>query len=141
MIPFYTPRDLGMNISGTKYFLPFEDVTEETVMEKTVQMFSTLDDGEASQYMCLSKQSAVTHEKNHITVHCLYRGYDEYYPFSIAVNVFRLKHENPAHHGAYLIAMYMEHCYQGLLDELLDEKVTPQIVTDLKLKAYSYFNL
>jgi hypothetical protein len=104
-------------------------------------MFSTLDDGEASRYMCLSKQSAVTHEKNRIRINCLYQGYDEYYPFFIVVEVFRLKHEKHAQHGAYLIAMYMEHCYQGLLDELLDEKVTPQIVTDLKLKAYSYFNL
>lgn len=139
MIPTYTRRDLSMNVSGSIYFLPFENsLTPEEAFEKTIQLFSKSRFYERELYDDRSKDPSVSHERNVIKINCMYEGCDEYYPFTVSVEVFQLNDEK--NKDAYMIAMRMEHVYQGLLEELLEIKVIPNIISGFNLKKYSYFN-
>jgi len=39
-----------------------------------------------------------------------------------------------------MVAIRMEHVYQGLLDELLEINMLPKLVSGMNLKEYSYLN-
>lgn len=141
MIPTYTRHDLSMNICGSKYFLPFENsLTKEEAFAKTIQLFSESSIYERELYDDRAKNPSVSHKRNEIKINCLYEGSDEYYPFTVSVEVFQLNDEKNKNNGSYMIAMIMEHEYQGLLDELLGINVIPEIVSRLNLKKYSYLN-
>lgn len=141
MIPTYTRRYLSMHLSGSKYFLPFEkSLTAEEAFEKTIQLFSETPFYERELYDDHVKKPSVSHEQNEIQIKCLYEGYDEYYPFMLVVEFFRLDDEKKLHTGAYMVAIRMEHVYQGLLDELLEINTLPKLVSGLNLKEYSYLN-
>lgn len=140
MIPIYTRSYLSMHMYGSIYYLPFEDsLSSEEAFAKTLQLFSESKIYERELYTDRSSTPSVSHEKNQIRLNCLYEGCDDYYPFTIVLEVFRLTDGKNQNHP-YLISMRMEHVYEGLLEELLDIKVVPSIVSKLNLKAYSYLN-
>ena len=128
----YTRRQLSMDISGSKYFLPFDiDVKEEEIIEKTIQLFSEAHLYERELYTdLLKKPSVFVNEYKHIEMLCLYQGHDEYYSFSVVLDVFRLQEK-------WMIAMTTQHEHGGLLEELLELKTIPRMVSALQLTEYS----
>lgn len=135
----YTRRQLSMDISGSKYFLPFDiDVKEEEIIEKTIQLFSEAHLYERELYTDLLKKPAVfVNEYKQIEMLCLYEGHDEYYSFSVVLDVFRLQDEKQIHDRKWMIAMTTPHEHGGLLEELLERKTIPQMVSALQLTEYS----
>lgn len=140
MIQVCTAYDLAMNVCGTKYFLPFDDekdnkeYKDEEIIEKTIKLFSDADIYEKKLYESMLKNSSVSYDEKYkeINIKCLYEGYDSYYAFTIKLELFRLNSKK----GKYLVAMICEHNYGGLLDELLDAKPIPKIVSLTNLKNY-----
>lgn len=122
-----------MDIRGSKYFLPFDiDVKEEEIIEKTIRLFSEAHLYERELYTDLLKKPAVfVNEYKQIEMLCLYEGHDEYYSFSVVLDVFRLQEK-------WMIAMTTQHEHGGLLEELLELKTIPRMVSALQLTEYSY---
>lgn len=135
----YTRRQLSMDISGSKYFLPFDiDVKEEEMIEKIIQLFSDAPIYERQLYTDLVKKPSVfINEHAQIEMMGLYEGRDEYYSFSIVLDVFRLQDEKQLHDRKWMIAMTTQHEHGGLLEELLELRTIPQMVSALQLTKYS----
>lgn len=151
MIPSYTRKYLSMNVCGSRYFLPFEvDVKDDEILEKTMKLFTDNFIYERELYTDRVRKPSVSLEANgKIIMKCLYEGHDDYYPFSITLTVFRLNDENneknenndkKTHDKKWMVSIYIEHCEGGLLDELIDIKTMPEIISSLGLNKYSYFS-
>lgn len=134
MIPIYTRYDLSMDVCGTKYYLPFpfDDNKDAEIIEKTVKLFSDANIYERKLYESMIKKPSVSYDEEYkkINVKCLYEGYDEYYPFTIVLEVFKHKDEKEK----YMVALTYEHTHGGLLDELIEYKSIPKIVSSTNLK-------
>lgn len=140
MIPSYTRRDLAMNISGSKFYLPFPiDTKEEEVLDKMMKLLTDTPIYERELYTDCVSEPFLSSDRNHVTMKCLYDGHDERYPFSVTWELFRLKDEQKIHDGKWMVAMTFEHVYQGLLDELLEIRTVPKMISALGLTEYSYF--
>lgn len=137
MIPVYSRKYVRDYLCGPRYYLPFE-ASEEDVFQKTIELFSEARIYARDLYTEKWTAPAVTHKENTIHVKCLYEGYDTYYRFTIVVEVFQLKAEKKTDDNMYTIALNMEHEYGGLLDQLLDIRVVPELLSNLKLKEYEY---
>jgi hypothetical protein len=153
----YTIRDLGMNVSGKKYLLPIDkSVSDDEIMDKVKNLFNDI-------YMHQSTEIS----KNQMEIKCLYEGYDGFYPYTIILNVFRLKYDEikydenasmssmhfgcqkqrlfekatqkEVEDGQWMISMYTENEQGSLLEELLDMNTLPGIVEKAALKEYSFF--
>lgn len=147
-----TVYDLGMNVDGKKYLLPLNKcVSDDEIMDKVKNLFTDI-------YMYQSTDI----KKNRMEIKCLYEGYDRYYPYTIQVEVFRLKYddkknigmsytshyqhqrlvekddEKEVEDGQLMISMYTESEQGSLLEELLDIKILPEIIKKGGLKDYSY---
>jgi hypothetical protein len=163
----YTLHDLGMNVSGDKFLLPFDvDEGDETILEKTVKMIS-----DAQIYERNENDQIKINEWDQIEMKCLYEGNDDYYPFTMIIEVFRYKKEqkkcdshsfhsfhdllseqkeqtiyvvgdgdekNEVKDRQWMASFRMEHSESGLLDELIDLRVMPSIIKKLNLKVYHY---
>lgn len=139
MIPTYTKKYLSMNICSAKYFLPFEDVKEDEILEKTMKLLIDSKIYERDLYKD-RKPSSLSVKENEITMKCLYEGYDDYYPFSMIFTLFCLKeNENNENNKKWLVAIDIEHEYGGLLDELLEFRTMPKMIKSLGLVRY--FNI
>ena len=158
----YTIYDLGMNVNGNKYILPFDkSISDDEVMDKVKNLFNNI-------YIHQSTEI----NKNRIEIKCLYEGYDGYYPYIIHLEVFRLKYDykkdsissmyksmynmsnqnqllvektengiedgKEVEDGQWMISMYTENEQGSLLEELLDINILPEIVKKAGLKDYSY---
>jgi hypothetical protein len=141
----YTIYDLGMNVNGKKYLLPFDkNVSDNEIMDKVKNLFN---------HIYMHQSTEIT--KNRIEIKCLYEGYDGYYHYIIKIEVFRIKYDNCAHplvektkkdtedgkeveDGSWMISMYTENEEGIFLEELLDLKTLPEIVKIACLKDYSY---
>lgn len=169
MIKTYTLHDLGMNVYGEKFVLPFDiDEKDETILQKTVNLIF---DGQIYERVlftdrCKDDQIKVN-DWNNIETKCLYEGYDDYYPFTMVMEVFRYKKEkhprnvsafNSFHDqyqmqkerniycddveiqdGQWMVAVHFENEEGGeLLHELIDLNTMPSIIKQLKLKKYTY---
>jgi len=138
MIPIYTRYDLSMDVCGTKYYLPFpfDDNKDVEIIEKTVKLFSEANIYERKLYESMIKKPSVSYDEEYkkINVKCLYEGYDEYYPFTIVLEVFRFNCEDKNEKEKYMVALTYEHRYGGLLDELIEDKSIPKIVSSTNLK-------
>lgn len=132
MIPTYTKQYLRMNICGAKYFLPFEDIKEDEILEKTIKLLTESKIYERDLYKDRIP-SFLSVKENEITMKCLYEGYDDYYPFSMIFTLFRLNDENDK---KWLVAIDIEHEYGGLLDELLEFRKIPKMINSLGLIQY-----
>ncbi len=146
----YTLYDLGMNVSGTKYILPFNvDTKEEEILEKTIALFEDARIYECELYLDKCKKSPITLNKyNNIEVNCLYEGYADYYKFTLNLEVFRFKchkysdtivtYDNEEiKDGQWMISMYVA-AENELLEELIDQNSMPTIVEKTGLKKYKY---
>lgn len=135
----YTRQQLGMDIDGEKYYLPFEtSVTEDEIMEKTVELFSNADIYERKLYTDLVKKPAVFINQYHkIEMQCLYEGNDGYYSFAVVLEVFRLNDEKHVHDKSWMIAMMIEQDKGALLEELIELKTIPKMHAALRLVKYS----
>lgn len=165
----YTLHDLGMNVSGDKFLLPFDvDEGDETILEKTVKMISDAQIYERLLFTDRDENDQIKiNEWNQIEMKCLYEGNDDYYPFTMIIEVFRYKKEqkkcdSQSFHsfhdllseqkeqtiyvvgdgevkdGQWMASLRMEHSESGLLDELIELKVMPSIIKKLNLKVYHY---
>ena len=149
----YTIYDLGMNVDGKKYILPFDkSVSDDEIMDKVKNLFNNI-------YM---HQSTYIN-KNRMEIKCLYEGYDGYYPYVIQLEVFRIKYDdekNMYHYNQthplvektengiedgkqiedrqWMISIYTENEQGSLLEELLDINTLPEIIKKAGLKDYSY---
>ena len=140
MIPSYTRQYLGMNVCASTYFLPFEvDVKDDEIMEKTMKLFTDTNIYERELYADRG-ETPLSVKDNEITMKCLYEGSDDYYEFSARLIVFRLNDEKKIHDKKWMVAMYIEHCYGGLLHELIDLKTIPRMIKSLGLGEFSYFS-
>lgn len=135
----YTRKNLSMDISGSKYFLPFDaDVKDDEILEKTMKLFSDTKIYERQLYTDRKNENLLI-EYGNIKMNCLYEGSDDYYPFSFVFDVFRLNDENNKKDDKkWMVAMLMEHEYGGLLDELLEIRTIPKMISSLGLKEYTY---
>lgn len=103
----YTLRDLGMDVSGDKFLLPFDvDEKDETILEKTMKIISDAKIYERSLLTDRDKNDQIkVNEWGYIETKCLYEGNDGYYPFTMVMEVFRFnaKQEkpkyDPSHHS------------------------------------------
>lgn len=95
----YTLYDLGMNVSGEKFLLPFDvDEKDETILEKTVKIISDAEIYERCLFTDRDKNDQIkVNEWGYIEMKCLYEGNDDYYPFTMLMEVFRFnsKQEKP----------------------------------------------
>ena len=146
----YTIRDLGMNVSGQKFILPFDvSVPDEGILEKTRDLFTE----KRILYFVPDKSPVDISEKwNTIHIPCMYAGNDGYYFYTLVLTVFRIKYannqrlyeknekndknENEVKDGQWMIAMYVECSDGALLEELIDIKVFPSLINELGLKNY-----
>lgn len=135
----YTIYDLGMNVCGQKFILPITD-DDQDILKKTLELFTP--------YFELDKRKNVHTEENECRIHCLYEGYDGYYPYEIVIEVFRLKYNNDQRlyymnkrdevkDGQLMIALSVE-SEEELLNELIDIKVLPNVIEKTGLKGYTY---
>lgn len=143
MIPIYSQYDLAMNVCGNKYYLPFHDNEDDEnykeykdneIIGKTIKLFSETDIYERKLYESMIKKSSVSYDEEYkiINIKCLYEGYDDYYSFTIKLELFRLNSEK----GKYLVSMICENEHGELLNELIDIKSIPNIVSLTNLKKY-----
>lgn len=133
----YTIYDLGMNIDGEKFILPFDLSTpNEGILEKTRDLFIE------------KNQNVEIDEKwDDIKISCLYEGYDGYYSYEIILKVFRLKYDDKkriynqdnteVQNGQLMVALYVQ--AEELLRELIDIKVLPNVIEKAGLKMYKYW--
>lgn len=167
MIKSYTLHDLGMNVYGEKFVLPFDiEEKDETILQKTVNLISEAKIYERLLFTDRCKDDKITvNEWNNIETKCLYEGYDDKYPFTLVMEVFRyMKNKQPrqvssySFHDQYLVKkepkmycgdeeiqdgqwMVAVHFEQGageLLHELIDLNTMPAIIKKLNLKKYTY---
>lgn len=161
----YTLRDLGMNVSGEKFLLPFDvDDKEDTILEKTVKIICDAEIYERTLLTDRDENDQVKVNKwGDIETKCLYEGYDGYYPFTMVMEVFRFnaKQETPSSYGhsffydipkpmtiycgdekvkngQWMVALTIEQEKGALLEELIELKVMPSVIQKLNLKQYSY---
>jgi hypothetical protein len=136
----YTIYDLGMNVNGQKFILPpitGDDTPDKDILTKTLELFTP--------YFDIKN---INIEENECRIHCLYEGYDGYYPYEIVFEVFRLKYDNDRRlykedkieevkDGQLMIALSVE-ALEELLIELIDIKVLPNVIEKTGLKGYTY---
>ncbi len=149
----HTIRDLGMDVSGEKFVLPFDVSTpNEGILEKTRDLFIPTD-----FIYCYNvdknKNVEIDEKWDSIRIPCLYEGKDGYYPYDIVLKVFRLKYDdeqrmyfykegnrlsnNVVPNEQWMIALYTE-CSEGaLLEELVEINVLPNVIEKLGLKKCS----
>jgi len=137
----YTIHDLGMNVNGQKFILPMgDDKDDQNILKKTLELFTP--------YFDIDSRRGVGIDKNECRIHCLYEGYDGYYPYEITFEVFRLKYDNDrrlyyndkiseVQDGQLMVALYVE-AEQELLIELIDIKILPNMIEKTGLKGYTY---
>jgi hypothetical protein len=149
----HTITDLGMNVSGEKFVLPFDVSTlYDGILTKTRDLF--VSDNFIYCYNVDKNTNVEIDEKwDSIRIPCLYEGNDGYYPYYIVVDVFRLKYDDEQRMYFYkegtvltdsvvpneqwMIALTTE-CSEGaLLEELVDIKVLPNVIEKLGLKKCS----
>jgi hypothetical protein len=144
----YTIYDLAMNVDGNKYILPFNKcISDDEIMNKVKDLFNDI-------HHINQINKNININKNKIEIKCLYEGYDDYYPYSIQLEVFRLKYddkndkndktqrlvenEKEVEDGQWMISMRTENEQGSLLEELLDLNILPEIVKKAGFKDYSY---
>jgi hypothetical protein len=149
----YTLYDLGMNVSGSKYLLPFDlDTKDEEILEKTMALFEEAKIYECELYLDKCKKSPIILNRyNNIEVNGLYEGYSDYYNFTLNLEVFRFKchsysdkivtyNNEEIKDGQWMISMYID-TGNDLLEELIDQNSIPKIVEKTDLKKYKYKTL
>ena len=171
-IKSYTLYDLGMNVYGEKFLLPF-DITEkdESILEKTIDLLSNANIYERQLFTDRVDDKIKINEWNNIEMKCLYEGNDDYYPFTMVMEVFRYKKEGKkdvsysfhdhlsqqqerniyyydnendektkteVKDGQWMVSLWFEQEYGGLLEELIEIRSLPSIIKKLNLKKYSY---
>jgi hypothetical protein len=154
----YTLQDLGMNVSGEKYILPFSpDVTNDEIVEKVMTLFQTAYIYECETYKEYypDKHEVVHkyHERTNTTeieMNGIYTGNCDRYRFKIVMELFRFKHNNdqslnitqedgsPMKEGQWMIALTIEQEEGDLLEELIELRVIPTIREKAKLTKYKY---
>jgi hypothetical protein len=135
----YTIYDLGMNVQGEKFIHPIESentMSDEDILKKTLELFTP--------YLKIDKIE-IDEKYRNIQIHCLYQGYDGYYPYEIDIEIFRLKYDNQKvlykedktkiQNGQLMIALYVQ--AEELLTELIDIKVLPTLIEKTGLKRYT----
>jgi hypothetical protein len=148
----HTIQDLGMNVSGEKFVLPFDVSTPyEGILMKTRDLF--VSDNFIYCYNVDKNTNVEIDEKwDSIRIPCLYEGNDGYYPYHIVVDVFRLKYDddrrmyfkddnsvlpnynNVVPNEQWMIALTTECSVGALLEELVDINVLPNVIEKLGLK-------
>lgn len=168
MIKAYTIHDLGMNVYGEKFVLPFDiDEKDETILQKMVNLISDAQIYERLLFTDRCKDDQIkVNEWNLIETKCLYEGYDDYYPFTVVMEVFRYKQDKQPRQvspyasfhdqfvvqnepkiycgdeeiqdGQWMVAVHFEQEDGELLHELIDLNTMPSIIQKLNLKKYTY---
>jgi hypothetical protein len=153
----HTIRDLGMNVNGEKFVLPFDVSTPyEGILMKTRDLFANRDDFIYCFNVDKNVNVEIDEKWDSIRIPCLYEGNDGYYPYFIVVVVFRLKYDNEQRlyfkeeknknalsndvvpNDQWMIALTTE-CSEGaLLEELVELKVLPNVIEKLGLKKCAY---
>jgi hypothetical protein len=148
----HTIRDLGMDVSGEKFVLPFDVSTPyDGILEKTRDLFVS-DDFIYCYNVDKNTNVEIDEKWDSIRIPCLYEGNDGYYSYDIVLDVFRLKYNdeqrmyfkegtvltgNVVPNEQWMIALRTE-CSEGaLLEELVDIKVLPNVIEKLGLKECS----
>lgn len=87
----YTLRQLGMDVSGEKFILPFDvDEKDETIFDKVIKMFDDADIYERELYKDRDEQDTPkVNEWGYLEVKFLYESYEGYIPFKMVMEVFR----------------------------------------------------
>ena len=137
----YTRYDLGMNVSGEKYILPFSpDVSNDDIVQKVIELFQTIhiEEREIYKEFFPSKQAIVRkyHDRTNTTeieMNGVYSGKCEQYLFKIVMELFRFKSSpndditqedgSPMKEGQWMIALTIEQEEGDLLEELIDLNV------------------
>lgn len=168
MIKSYTLHDLGMNVFGDKFVLPFDiDEKDETIVQKTVDLISDANIYERLLFTDRSKDDQISvNQWNNIETKCLYEGYDGYYPFTLVMEVFRYKKDHQPkkvssyssfhdqldkqeepniycgnveiQDGQWMVSVHIEQEEGELLHELIDLNTMPSIIEKLQFKKYFY---
>ena len=142
----YTIDDLMMNVCGTKFILPYDvSVPDEGILEKTRDLFT---EEHIFGFMLKGKKTDISITQNFIELPCLYEGHDDYYTYFLVLQVFRLKYndhrrlyvkdDDAVKDGQWMVSMYDESEHGGLLEELIDIKVMPELIKSVGLKEISY---
>ena len=149
----YSCYDLGMNVSGEKFILPFDvDEKDETIIEKTIESFSEVYERQLfTDRVKDDKISQNKWDKDKMDVKCMYEGNCEYYPFTFVIEFFRInykKNEKPYYYsdthtevkdGQVMISIMIEQEEGDLLEELIEYRTMPGLVEKLKLKKYTFW--
>jgi len=151
MLPEYTIYDLGMNVCGKKFILPFDKEKEEKeVVDKTLDLILDCIILYEKQPISIAGFARSDIENKYITIPCLYEGYDRQYPYDIVLEVFRIKYdsdqriyfkddkEKEVKNGQWMVAMCTENSEGELLQELIDINVIPKIIERMNLGEYTY---
>lgn len=129
---YYTIYDLGMNVEGQKFILPFDvSISDEIIMTKTHELF-------INYFNIPQSESILDNNSDTLQIHCMYEGYDGYYSYEIVLEVFRLKydkehmyHNQQIQNGQLMVALSIQ--AEELLRELIDIKVLPNMIEKLGL--------
>lgn len=136
------------NVCGDKFILPYDvSVPDEGILEKTRDLFT---EKRIYGFMLKGGKVDISIRQNFIEFPCLYKGYDEYYAYTLTLEVFRLKYndrrrvyvkdeeKDAVKDGQWMVAMYDESEHQGLLEELIDIRVMPELIKSVGLKDITY---
>ena len=138
MIRSYTHREIGYLSNGNNFLLPIlhAELSDEEVIKHTIEWFSNTN-------ICYAEYTSI--EERHpgeLEIKMYYHGYDEYYHFSVIITFIRFRHDvndkrtNTIPDGCPVIACRFEHAYGGLMDELLDTKVLPELIKRKQMSRY-----
>lgn len=139
----HTIRDLGMDIGGEKFALPFDLSTPyEEILDKTCDLFTNYNDFIYCYNVNKHTNVEINREWDSIQVPCLYEGKDDYYAYHIVLYVFRLKYDDDRRmyfsnsavvpNDQWMVALTIE-C-GALLEELVELNVLPNVIEKLGLK-------
>ena len=147
----HTIRDLGMNVSGEKFALPFDISTSyQGILTKTRDLFTNRNEFIYGFNVDKNVNVEIDEKWDSIRIPCKYEGKDGYYPYYIVLDVFRLKYDDDRRmyfmddksvvsNEQWMIALTIE-CSEGaLLEELVELNVLPNVIKKLSLKKCTFY--
>lgn len=153
----YTCHDLGMNVSGEKYILPFSpDVSNDNtydIVQKVMELFQNANIYECEIYKeYFPDKQEIVHKYDErtntttIEMNGIYTGKCERYQFKIVMELFRFKSSpnnymiqedgSPIKEGQWMIALIIEQEEGDLFEELIELNVIPDIQKKVGLTTY-----